>query len=393
MDTKLKKFSYAAAWVLLIMSTVAAAVSSVAGLVLVELRNWNTDDGYGYYDGDQWIKYDSPWTGVLDNAASFDKLQFYGFAAIIAGVIAVILLVFIMVMTGRLTRNEDGTIRLNWFDRIWSEVHIALASCFAVLFVFCAVPLYEMGYCQDWFGVFTPSYLDNAYFGMPNNLVAALCITGFTAFAIITWTSVIAAVKKIKARMFWEKSLFGGVCLALWRGVRSSDRTTVKVIVYLLILCAAEGFCGMMAFEGGWLRGGWIVVGIIFAAAWVVLPVPKKVREFNAIRKGAAQIRSGNLGYKITVEPGRSGRLDELGRLADAIIDGGRITGDLEKHAPWIERLRKRNVFEEGNVEAILRIEVGRVFAQVLEHAGVFKRTKEGAAAFGRFIDYVDREE
>jgi len=84
---------------------------------------------------------------------------------------------------------------------------------------------------------------------------------------------------------------------------------------------------------------------------------------------------------------------DELSRLADVIIDGGRITGDLEKHAPWIERLRKRNVFEEGNVEAILRIEVGRVFAQVLEHAGVFKRTKEGAAAFGRFIDYVDREE
>ena len=39
--------------------------------------------------------------------------------------------------------------------------------------------------------------------------------------------------------------------------------------------------------------------------------------------------------------------------------------GELEKHAPWIERLRKRNVFEEGNVEAILRIEVGRVFAQV----------------------------
>jgi len=83
---------------------------------------------------------------------------------------------------------------------------------------------------------------------------------------------------------------------------------------------------------------------------------------------------------------------DELSRLADVIIDGGRITGDLEKHAPWIERLRKRNVFEEGNVEAILRIEVGRVFAQVLEHAGVFKRNKDGAAAFMRFIDYVNRE-
>ncbi len=317
MDTKLKKFSYMAAWVLLIISTVVSAVSSVAGLILIELRNWNAGDGYGYYDGDQWIKYDSPWTGVLDEAASFDKLQFFGFAAIISCVIAVALLVFIMVRTGRLDRNEDGTIRLNWFDRIWTEVHVVLAACFAALFVFCMVPLYEMGYCQDWFGVFEPSYLHYAYFGIPNNLVVALCITGLTACAIITWTSAISAVKKIKARMFWEKSLFGGVCLTLWRGVRSSDRTTVKMVAYLLILCTVEGFCGVMACRYGYgMDGWWIVLGVIFAAVWVVLPVPKKVREFIAIRKGAAQIRSGNLNYKIPVEPGRSGKLDELGRLA-----------------------------------------------------------------------------
>ena len=84
---------------------------------------------------------------------------------------------------------------------------------------------------------------------------------------------------------------------------------------------------------------------------------------------------------------------DELGRLADVIVDGGRITGDLEKHAPWVERLRKEKVFEEGNVDSILRIEVGKVFAGVLEHAGVFKRTKDGHAAFRRFIEYVNGEE
>ena len=37
----------------------------------------------------------------------------------------------------------------------------------------------------------------------------------------------------------------------------------------------------------------------------------------------------------------------------------------------------------------ILQDEVGKVFAQVLEHAGVYKRTDEGKAAFLRFVESV----
>lgn len=82
---------------------------------------------------------------------------------------------------------------------------------------------------------------------------------------------------------------------------------------------------------------------------------------------------------------------DELARLECAILSGGALSGDLEKHAGWVERVKAANTFTEENITAILRIEVGRVFAQVLEHAGVYKRTKEGAAAFQRFIDAVNR--
>ena len=42
--------------------------------------------------------------------------------------------------------------------------------------------------------------------------------------------------------------------------------------------------------------------------------------------------------------------------------------------------------------EARISLEVGKVFAKVLEHAGVFKRTPEGRAAFLRFIDAVNNE-
>ena len=39
-----------------------------------------------------------------------------------------------------------------------------------------------------------------------------------------------------------------------------------------------------------------------------------------------------------------------------------------------------------ANAAAILQAEVGSVFATVLEHAGVYKRSAEGQAAFDRFI-------
>ena len=83
---------------------------------------------------------------------------------------------------------------------------------------------------------------------------------------------------------------------------------------------------------------------------------------------------------------------DELRRVEEAILTGSRLTGDLEKHAAWVERMKSRHTFTEENIGTILRIEVGRVFARVLEHAGVYKRNKEGAAAFLKFIDYVNRE-
>ncbi|MFR4441107.1 MAG: galactose-1-phosphate uridylyltransferase, partial [Hungatella sp.] len=41
----------------------------------------------------------------------------------------------------------------------------------------------------------------------------------------------------------------------------------------------------------------------------------------------------------------------------------------------------------EDNIHAILQKEIGKVFVQVLECAGVYKNTKKGRIAFGRFIE------
>ncbi len=48
--------------------------------------------------------------------------------------------------------------------------------------------------------------------------------------------------------------------------------------------------------------------------------------------------------------------------------------------------------FTAENAEEILKAEVGKVFAKVLEHAGVYKRNEDGKAAFMRFVDCVNGE-
>ena len=45
--------------------------------------------------------------------------------------------------------------------------------------------------------------------------------------------------------------------------------------------------------------------------------------------------------------------------------------------------------FDADNAEAIIRDEIGQVFAQVLECAGVFKCNEEGRAALKRFLTEV----
>ena len=83
----------------------------------------------------------------------------------------------------------------------------------------------------------------------------------------------------------------------------------------------------------------------------------------------------------------------ELACLREAILAGADIAQDemLEKHAAWVEELKQKHAFTAENTEKILQDEVGAVFARVLEDAGVYKWTKEGHAAFMRFVDAVNK--
>ena len=85
---------------------------------------------------------------------------------------------------------------------------------------------------------------------------------------------------------------------------------------------------------------------------------------------------------------------DEMEKLAQAILTGADIRKDeiLEKHADWVEEfLPNYTEITEDTIMDILHKEIGDVFMHVLEDSGVYKRNKEGQAAFDRFVGTLNQ--
>ena len=79
----------------------------------------------------------------------------------------------------------------------------------------------------------------------------------------------------------------------------------------------------------------------------------------------------------------------EMALLKEYILTGKDVAQneDLAKHAEWVaEFLPHYTSITEENIDQILEQEIGKVFVQVLEDAGVYKWTEEGHAAFLRFV-------
>ncbi len=82
---------------------------------------------------------------------------------------------------------------------------------------------------------------------------------------------------------------------------------------------------------------------------------------------------------------------EELAAVAEGLAGGKDLRADdrTAKHADWAEAFAPRYPISPSNALEIVQKETGLVFAQVLEHAGVYKRTEEGKSAFLRFLNTV----
>ena len=79
---------------------------------------------------------------------------------------------------------------------------------------------------------------------------------------------------------------------------------------------------------------------------------------------------------------------EELAAVAAALASGADLRSSelTAKHADWAEGFSGNYTITAENALDIVQKETGLVFAQVLEHAGVYKRTPEGKEAFLRFL-------
>lgn len=259
-----------------------------------EITSKEAQENLAWIESRPWVVY------FADENAQSDLLSWLLLALVALVIVFCAALIILCVQTGRLGRAADGSIQLNRFDRVWSEVLLLLGGGAAGGAVALAVPMYEIWFCISIKGIYTPIHPSDYVFGPSNTAVWILCISGMAVCILLALLCFVSLVKKLKARMFWEKSFFGGIALSIYRGIASSDKTMVKVMALLI---------GGMLLSMTWF-------GAVLVLAAVILCIPRLVRQFTEIRGGVREVKSGNLAYRIPVETDRRGNVGELGRLA-----------------------------------------------------------------------------
>lgn len=85
---------------------------------------------------------------------------------------------------------------------------------------------------------------------------------------------------------------------------------------------------------------------------------------------------------------------EEMELLKSYILNNKDIYSEesIAKHGDWVREFSADYAdIHEGNIDEILKKEIGLVFMKVLEDAGVYKRTEDGQAAFMDFIDRLNQ--
>lgn len=327
MDTKLKNTNkgglgtlYGLAWLVTVVSGTACGILASLGVCLASMMDL---ESYLEAGGEEeWTEYNSWFVRIPDMNAFSDMLANLLTWAVVAAVISVVALVVLSVLTGRFSRNEDGNIHLNWFDRFWSEIHIAGVCGFATAAVALCCPVVKLFSMIYWTEVFVPTIADDHWYGPSNDFIIKLCIAGMAACIVLTVLCFLPLIKKLKAHKFWEKSLIGGIVIWIFRKLRSffvgirsafkeSDGTMTKVVGVLV--------------AGAFLCATWLGLPVVVVLIFIF--VPRIVKKFTVIKEGVAQVKAGNLDWKIPVEEDAQGVRGEFDRLAADINEISQATG------------------------------------------------------------------
>ena len=80
---------------------------------------------------------------------------------------------------------------------------------------------------------------------------------------------------------------------------------------------------------------------------------------------------------------------NEIDLMSEFILEGKdfKTNEKINIHSEWFDSIKDKYQFNQENVTEILKEEIGKVFIEVLESAGVYKCNNEGREGFDRFLN------
>lgn len=258
------------------------------------------------------------------------KLWLIEIAAIIVSLLSLALAI---AKTG--PKDENGNIKLGWFDRIFVEVDIivAAAATIGLYFVFLLAQtwLFKSNYGENLFLTLlnnNPNFetirnwmdysfglriLDYAF--EPRWILLVIASIGTLAIVSIDLIALLSIVRRIKARSFLRTTILGYIACNVIENAASSPALKGKVLGTLigavaLMFIAAEIAIGLLGYESVILIG----IGALVMIALICIFVPKQIGKYEKVRTGISELQKGNFTYKVP-DLGNG----ELGRLASSV--------------------------------------------------------------------------
>ncbi len=298
MDTKWKKSKIAGLWI-------GIAIIVLTGVIII------TGSGMLSYI------YEFKWI-IESKKVNYIIPQRIGGTIIASGVTMVVGMIITIVSTGQ--RTLEGKIRLNKFDRLYTEVKLIILGGISLAFVPTVIIWFELIRTSDWgkgiiallstkdlkqleyyWGI--PDY-DN-YSIIPENVKASLLILAFIIEILIAIFIILSIIKRIKDHSFCRSFFVYSITARAIDYIRKSERVDM-VVLGVLIACTLLSAT---------IFGSVIVLILLF------IFVPKLLIQYKEIKKGVDKVKQGNIDYKIPITS-----KTDLGRLASSINDISDVT-------------------------------------------------------------------
>lgn len=337
------KALYVIAWAIALLSGTAAgvigAITAAAGR-LTDITEWAEEDVH-------WID-DYTWYGIIEGEHTQADYVSRGFLWLaLACAVFIASVVVLCILSGRFSRGHDNRIKLNWFDRIWTEIQLVLAICAASGAVSLAYPVWILAPLMNWYSFFEQNSPNDYYYEVNNWLVIRLCVVAMAACIAIAVANLVSMVKKLKAGEFISRSLLGKIFRWLGigaaaaghgaaragKGLRGAMRdlrreltvpgdadrsAAAKLIARYILIAAALIMLPLLVGAFSYsieLMFVFMIISIVLASILII----RKVGKLAEIRAGVIAVKSGNLSHKITVNVDDKGPKTDLDKLASDI--------------------------------------------------------------------------